>query len=328
MKAILTAAFVLLALVPSPAQPAPVLRLRTAVPLPGVPGRLEQLAVDVARERLFVAALAADSVEVIDLNAGRSVQRLTGCSRPQGLLFLPKPNLLYVANGGSGTVKVYDGATFKALKTLGSLPEADNLLFDPQANRIYVGFGDGALGIINPLTGVHTATLRLLGHPESFAIESGGNRVFVNVPKAHHVAILNRLTQRLDEAWMLPQLEENHPMAYDETNRRLFVGCRKPARLGVLNTMDGNLVSEPTIAGDCHDLFHDARRRRIYATCGEGFISVIEQVNADTYRAREPVRTTPGARTGFFSPELDELFVAVPQTGGQPAEIRRYGLVD
>jgi DNA-binding beta-propeller fold protein YncE len=265
-------------------------------------------------------------VEVVDLRTGKLTRPLTGCSQPQGLLFLAKPNLLYVASGDRGVVKVYDGATGRALKTLGSLPNAHHLRFDPEANRVYVGFGEGAMGIINPVTGVHTATLRLLGHPEAFEIEPGGSRVFVNVPKTHQVAVLDRPTQSLLEAWLLPGLEGNHALALDETHRRLYVACHTPAQLAVLDTATGTVVGQLPIGTDCDDVFVDARRDRVYAVCGEGVVCTFQRSGATLEPLPEPTRTAPGARTGCFVPEWSELFVAVPRAEGRDAEIRRYAI--
>ena len=113
-------------------------------------------------------------------------------------------------------------------------------------------------------------------------------------------------------------------MALDEPGHRLFVGCRSPAALVVLNTDSGEVVATVPISGDVDDVFYDGKRHRLYAISGAGSIDVIEQANRDTYEMREKIRTAPGARTGLFAAELSSLFVAVPHRGSQPAEIRRY----
>ena len=113
-------------------------------------------------------------------------------------------------------------------------------------------------------------------------------------------------------------------MALDETNHRLFVGCRNPARLLVLDTGTGKTLSDLEISGDTDDLFYDSRRKRLYVSCGEGIVDVIEQRDADQYRVLQKIQTSPGARTSFFSPELNQFYLAVPQHGERPAEIRVY----
>ena len=305
------------------AEPA-TLKLVKTIGLPDVKGRFDHFAVDIKGQRLFVAALGNNTVEVFDLKAGKRLRSIAGCNKPQGLLFLPKGNLLFVANGGDGRLRIYDCSSFKPLVTIGSLDDADNLRYDPRADRVYVGYGDGALGVVNPVTGVLTGSIKLLGHPESFQLEQEGNRIFANVPEAAHVAVIDRQRRTVLEAWLLPNAHANFPMALDERDQRLFVGCRNPARLVVLETTSGRTVTELPISGDTDDLFYDAQRKRIYVSCGEGFIDVIEQHDGDTYKVSEKISTVSGARTSFFSPELAQLYVAAPRHGEKPAEIHVY----
>src|SRR5438046_1793140 len=113
-------------------------------------------------------------------------------------------------------------------------------------------------------------------------------------------------------------------MAMDEPHHRLFIGCRKPARLVILDTATGESVTDLAISGDTDDLFYDAKRKRLYISCGEGFIDVVEQASPDSYQRRARIATASGARTSFFSPDLDRLYLAVPDRGNQKAEIRAY----
>ena len=113
-------------------------------------------------------------------------------------------------------------------------------------------------------------------------------------------------------------------MALDVPNHRLFVGCRKPARLVIFDTTTGKPVSDLAISGDTDDLFYDAPRKRLYISCGEGFIDTIEQSTPDTYKRISRLPTAPGARTSYYSPDLECLYLAVPDRGAQHAEIRVF----
>jgi DNA-binding beta-propeller fold protein YncE len=300
------------------------LKLIRAIALPDVAGRLDHLAIDVKGRRLFVAALGNNTVEVLDLNAGTRLRSITGCSKPQGLVYLPKPNLLFVANGGDGRVRIYDGASFKPVVTIGSLPDADNLRYDAKLDRVLVGYGDGGIGVINPVTGVLSVSIPLKGHPESFQLEQDGQYLFANVPGAQHIAVIDRPLRAVVETWPLKDARANFPMALDEGNHRLFVGCRNPARLIVLDAKDGKPVADLPISGDTDDLFYDGARRRIYVSCGEGFVDVIAQRDIDDYKPFEKIPTAPGARTCLFSLDLNRLYLAVPRRGDRLAEIRAY----
>jgi DNA-binding beta-propeller fold protein YncE len=300
------------------------LKLLNTIPLPDVKGRIDHLAIDAKGKRLFVAALGNNTVEVLDLNAGTKRRSITGCSKPQGLVYLPKPNLLCVANGGDGRVRIYDGASFNPIVTVGGLEDADNLRYDPKLDRVYVGYGDGGIGVVNPATGVLTVRIPLKGHPESFQIEQDGNYLLANVPDAQQIAVIDRQLRTVVEAWPLKDFRANFPMALDEGDHRVFVGCRNPARFVVLDAKDGSKIADLSLSGDTDDLFYDGARRRIYASCGEGFIDVIEQRNVDDYKALEKITTAPGARTCLFSLDLNHLYLAVPRLGERPAEIRVF----
>ncbi len=294
------------------------------IPLPGVKGRIDHFCPDMKNNRLIVAALGNDTVEVLDTAAGNHLTSIPGLHTPQGVLYLPAVNRIAAAGGGDGTFTLFDGVTYSLVKSLGSLADADNMRFDPKANRVYVGYGEGALGIIDPARVIHAGDIRLAGHPEAFQLEQLGNRIFVNVPDAHHVAVIDREKQRVVATWPLTRFTANFPMALDESNRRLFIGCRKPARLVVLDTETGHPVTDLKISGDTDDLFYDATRKRLYLSCGEGFLDVIDQRDADTYAHRESIPTRDGARTSYFSADRDALYLAVPQRAGKDAEIRVY----
>ena len=138
------------------------------------------------------------------------------------------------------------------------------------------------------------------------------------------MAVVDRDKGEVIATWKTDLAFGNFPMALDEANHRLFVGCRLPSRLVVLNTDSGDVVAKIDISGDPDDLFYDSKRHRIYAICGAGKIDVIEQIDANSYKPSTKIDTAPGARTGLFVPESDTLFVAVPHRGSQQAEIRCY----
>ena len=301
------------------------LTLVKTIPLPDVSGRIDHFALDAQGRRLFMAALGNDTVEVIDLAAGKRVSTIGDCSTPQGLAFVPAKNRLAVANGGSGVVKILDATSFKPFFSLVGLPDADNVRYDANADLLYVGYGDGALAVIRATSGEKVANVKLDGHPESFQMERNGNRIFVNVPDAQQVAVVDRDKGVVTATWPMTEFRANFPMALDEANHRLFIGCRRPARLVVLDTATGRKVSDLAISGDTDDLFYDAARKQIYVSCGAGFIDVIAQRSADAYELRERIPTVSGARTSFFSPERGELYLAVRAgTFSGSAEVRVY----
>ena len=305
---------------------APPLKLTKTIPLPKVKGRFDHFAMDAKGQRLFVAALGNDTLEVLDVAEGRHLKSIAGLHKPTGVVFLPEANQIGVANGEDGTFKLFDGVSYELVNSLGGLDDADNVRRDAKTKLIYIGYGNGALGVIDSAARQLIGRIKLAGHPESFQLESDGNRIFVNVPDARQIAVIDRENQAVMVTWPMEKLRANFPMALDEANHRLFVGCRRPARLAVLDTATGQPVTDIAISDDSDDLFYDPGRKRLYASCGEGFIDVIEQRHGDHDEPLAHLPTRGGARTSFYSGEAGRLFLAVPRSGGQPAEIRIFAV--
>lgn len=299
------------------------LELSRTMVLSDVGGRIDHLAVDLKRSRLFVAALGNNTVEVLDLAKGTRLHTISGLSEPQGIAYLSDSDCVVVACAGDGVCHAYDGRAYREVWNVNLKEDADNVRYDGDARRVYVGYGGGALAAIDPRQGRIVAEVALPGHPESFQLEAKGNRICVNVPAARQVVVVDRKGGSVAARWPVGA-EANFPMALDEANHRLFVGCRKPARMLVLDTATGKPVASVACSGDADDLFYDGLLKRVYLVGGEGTISVFQQADPDHYTALARVATAPGARTGLWTPASRVLYVAVPRRGSRAAEIREY----
>ena len=300
------------------------LRLEASIALPAVAGRIDHLALDPKKGRLFVAALGNGTVEVVDLAAGKPTQTFLGLEEPQGVLFLADREALAAACGGDGVLRFFGVDPPKPLSAIKGRPDADNLRLDGKARRIYLGYGAGALSIVDAETFTAVGEVKLAGHPESFQLEKVGSRIFVNVPSAHQVAVVDREKRAVVAAWKLEGAGQNFPMALDEERRRLYIGCRKPPRLVVLDTVTGMQIASEEASGDADDLFLDPATGRIYISCGEGYLDVFRREDTGRPVRVARIETAPGARTSLLSPELKRLYLAVPRAEGREAEIRIY----
>jgi len=301
------------------------LRQVQSIQLPGVEGRIDHMAVDLQGERLFVAALGNNTLEVVDLKAGKRTDEIEGLREPQGVVYVPEADRLFVSNGEGASLDVYDGQSLELVDRVELGQDPDNVRYDPATGRVYVGYGSGkgsALGVIDVGKDAKIADIKLSGHPESFQLENEGKRIFVNVPTSGRVEVVDREQGAVIETWAVEDAAENFPMALDEADHRLFVGTRSPAQLLVLDTERGEMVAELDSSGDTDDVFYDSEAKRIYVSGGEGAISVFEQTDPDDYRLIGNVDTAEGARTSLFVTESRTLFVAVPHRGSQQAEVR------
>jgi DNA-binding beta-propeller fold protein YncE len=299
------------------------LRLEKEIPLPGVEGRIDHFAADEAGQRLFIAAVGNGSVEIIDLPKGERTAEIKGLKEPQGTFYNTKTNRLYVTTGGDGKLRIYDGTTLALQQTVEFGDDADNVRADRHNGDFWVGYGNGGIGVVNSMN-QKVATVDLRAHPESFQFEENGDRVYANVPKQFGVVVIDRQKRTLVTKWGLGGAFANYPMALDQRSKRLFVGCRLPARLVILDTNSGQIVSTLPTVGDSDDVFYDPSRRLIYVIGGEGAVEVFLQRDPEHYESIGKEQTAPGARTGLFVPSANHLYIAVPHHGSQAAKILIY----
>lgn len=307
------------------------LQLEEQIPVPNVAGRLDHFTADAKRRRLFVSALGNNTLEVIDVFAGKVIHSIKGLAQPQGPLYVPGVDKLYVANAEDGKVRVYDGATYTLRKSIDFGKDPDNIRYDEISKRVFVGFGgeDGGIAMIDPLTDERVGEIfKTKGHPESFQVEASGGHIFVNVPDAGNmVESIDRKTGAVTR-WPLKGLRANYAMALNEEDHRLFTITRKTPMLVVLNTETGNEIARLRAAGECDDVFFDTSRKRIYVIGGEGFISVFQQNDPDHYELIANVASGIGIRTGYFFTKRDRFYVGVPAKGNEPAQVWTYEAED
>ena len=260
------------------------LYLRTRIALPGVYGRMDHYGWDTKRGVLIVSALGNDTVELID--SWKRVRTISGFDHPQGSIYIPDADRIAVSDQG-GKLRFYDAQSYDLLKTLdlGDDADADNLRYDPSAKLLYVGYGEdetGSLGVVDPFKMERVRDFKLGSHPESFQLEKGGPKIFVNLPDQGSFGVVDRKTGAVTK-WKIPGIAKNHTLALDEASHRLFTAeLAPPGGLTVVDAESGKVVAHlPCVVG-VDDLWFDAPRKRIYAP-GSGFIDVFQQMDADHY---------------------------------------------
>src|SRR5262245_6341960 len=256
------------AILGQPATNAP-LQLEAKVPLGAVSGRIDHMAVDLTRRRLFVAELGNESVGVVDLDTQKVIHRISGLKEPQGVAYVRTNDLLYVASGGDGSVRFFAGPNYSPAGRIDLGADADNIRVDMGANHLLVGYGGGAIAVIDLRDNGKIFSFALRAHPESFQLDPSSRQIFVNLPNARAIAVLNESMGKEGAVWPLRH-GGNFPMALDTERHRVLVAFRNPAKLAVFDWQTGSVISEVDICGDADDLFLDAKRNRGYVTCGPG----------------------------------------------------------
>ncbi len=310
------------------------LKLVQSIPLPDIDGRIDHFSIDVKGRRAFLAALAKNTVEAVDLKAGRVIRTLPGFAKPQGVCFVPELNKLFVATGMDGALKMLDGTTLQVLHTAHVSLGADAIGYDPRSKYLYVGSGGGDanketgdLTVFNAVTGAQVAAIVTDAHAGGSIVDKRGRHLYVLVPEKAQVIVFDRKTHATVAKWTIPGVQKNVALDLDAKNHRLFLGVRNPASVVVLDSNSGAVVASiPTVA-TLDGLFYDPATRRIYTTGGEGFVDVTQQIDADHYERIARIPTGPNARTSAFVPEWRRLYVAVPRDKDRGAELRAFEVV-
>jgi DNA-binding beta-propeller fold protein YncE len=327
MKINAVAAFLLwLGVFSGQAQTAPPLTLQRTIALPGVTGKFDHFAYDPAGNRLFAAAAGNHSVEVIDLSSGKVVESITGLGKPHGLAWITETRRLFASDGVPGDLKIYDGAPLQQMKSIDLSEDADDMVYDAKTKLLYVGHGGSPnhpamIAVVDTTNQTLVTNLPVATHPEGLEIDKANDRIFVNIADAAEVAVIDGATHTRSATWKLTRAKDNVPLAYDDEHQVLFVACRTPARLVVLDGRSGQELADlPTDTG-ADDIFYDAELHRIYLIAGGGVVDVFEIDGSKKVRALGVAHTSASAKTGLLVPSRHALYVGVP---GQQAAIMVY----
>jgi DNA-binding beta-propeller fold protein YncE len=295
------------------------LTLEARIPLGDVRGRIDHMAIDLMRQRLFVAELENDTVAVIDLKARNVTHVITDVRQPQGLAYLPFTDTLFVANGGDGSLRAFRADQYRQLAHISLGEDADNIRVDAKTKRVFVSYGNGGFALIDGLTQRKVGEIALHAHPQGFELDEQSRRIYANVPKHQAIVVLDDAAGTVISKWQIGNAS-NFPLALNKSARHVLIVFRDPPSLAAF-APDGTRLANTEACGDADDMFSDARRNRVYVSCGEGFVDVFD---ASAYGRVARIATVRGARTSLFVPELDRLYLAVRSTPEHAAGIWVY----
>jgi outer membrane protein assembly factor BamB len=295
------------------------LELVQSIALGGPAGRLDHFGLDAEHSRLFVANLDNNSLDVVDMKAGKLLKRVPGQNTIHGIAYDPDLDRIFVGNG-DGVCNAFDGQSYKLLHTL-KVPGANNVRYDRRTRQVYVGHAKDTLTAFDAKTFEVKATIMLPASPKAFQIDPTKPRLYVNTTPPNHVVAVD--TEKNEVVARYPQTDGNFAMALDPAGRRVFVGCREKPRIVALDADTGKEVTSVDIPRDVDDMFFDVKRKLLYATCGEGFVVVVRAKGVG-YEVSDKIATVKGARTSMFDPGSGRLYVGVPGRGDEGPLLRVY----
>jgi DNA-binding beta-propeller fold protein YncE len=305
------------------------LQLIKTISLPGVKGRMDHLDINLKKQIIYIAALESNSLEVVDINSGNVLHKITGLDEPQGVAFIPQSQEIFVANGGNGDCYFYNANTYEKAATVPLKSDADDVHYDSAARKIYVGYGRGGIAIIDANTHKKVGDVKLPCHPEGFQIDTKSKLLYVNLPSSDLISVVDLPKQELIKNISENYRSGNFPMAFDSLGDRLFIGYRHPGKLVVMNAKSGHRISTHDLTNDSDDLFYDQDSKRIYVSCGGGYsnlgyINIFQLESGNKCKQIANIPTRNGARTSLLVPQLNLFLLAAPSVHSHDADLVVY----
>jgi DNA-binding beta-propeller fold protein YncE len=304
------------------------------IELPDVPTGpyADHMALDARGHRLFTTPQAQKTVAVLDVANGKVIATLRGLLNPHAIHYRDDRNRLFVTDGDDGSVKVFDATTYRAIKSIKLELGADGIAYDPKAGYLYVANGGEAAGkpfslisVVDTAREEKIADIRINAPSlEAMIIDSSSDRLYINLPEANAVAIVDLGQRKVTVTWPIKLSKRNEAFALDPAGHRLYVGCNDSdvrGSIDILDTLTGEELQRLPIGSWVDSMYYDAARQRIYASSGVGAVFTFERQADGRYMPLETVDTAVMARTALYSPELDRLFVMVPHLGWTAAKV-------
>lgn len=304
------------------------LKLLVRIPIPGdVSGHFDHFAVDLTHRRLFATPEGGRALEVFDIDTGKHLATVGGIDEPHAVFYRSDLDRIFVTDGEDGSLRILDGSSYKLLKTVKLRADADSAAYEESTHRLYIDNGGkdakqnfSMISVIATDTGETVGELRVESNSlEAIALESRTPRMYVNSRGTNEIAVIDRARLRIEAMWPITLGKVNVPMALDEPNHRLFVGCRD-GKMVVVDTSNGKELQALPITKGADDMVFDPVKKRIYIAA-DGAVDVYEQHGADHYKLLASVPTAPVAKTARLVPELNRYFVAAPKNEKEKAQI-------
>lgn len=305
------------------------LQLSKIISLPGIKGRIDHLDINLKDQIVYISALGSNAVEVVDLNTGNVLHSIQGLDEPQGIAYIPQNHQIFIANGGNGDCYFYDANTFQKMAAIHLKSDADDVRYDSADKKIYVGYGKGGIAVIDADTYTQRGDIKLPAHPEGFQIDTKNNLLYVNLPEASLISVVDLKKIKWIRDISKNYRSGNFPMALDSSGNTLFIGYRHPGKLVAMNANSGHRIRVNELTNNSDDLFYDEGSKRIYVSCGGGYtnlgyINIFQFQGGNKYVHIANIPTSNGARTSLLVPQLNLFLVPEPSVHSHDGNLMVY----
>lgn len=287
----------------------------------GGDGGWDYVTVDAQTHRLYVTR--STHTQVIDAESGKVLGDIPGQVRSHGVAIVPRLNRGFITDGGgTGSIVVFDLTSFAVLGKIPTVPDSDGIIYDAKLDKVLAVSGDGGVLMtfppnIDPNSG-KVDQIALGGAPE-FLASDGSGKVYINLEDKDVVAVVDVNSKSVLARW--PVAPGGHPvgMSMDAKSHRLFIGCRNPQKLIVMNSDNGKVEASLLIgAGVDATGFNEGVA---FASCRDGSLSVASE-KTGSFAIEQTVKTPDGARTMGIDAATHRIYLPTaefePATTGRP----------
>jgi len=305
----------LTALVAAQSGPAPGYHLLKKHVLGGE-GGWDYLALEGQSRLLYVTH--GNAVEILNVDTGVKADPISGLQGVHGIAFAPERNRGYISNGRGNCVTVFDLKTRQVLATVPSTGQnPDAIMYDAFSGRVFTFNGRTSNATaIDAATDKAVGTVDIGGKPE-FAVTDGKGTIFVNNEDTSEVVAFDAKSLQVTKRWSIAPGEGPSGLAIDLEHERLFSVCDEV--MAVSDFVSGKVVATVPIGGGPDAVRYDPGTGLVFASNGEGTLTVVRQLSADKYEVAETVPTAPRARTMELDPKTHHVFVVTAEFGPTPA---------
>jgi DNA-binding beta-propeller fold protein YncE len=313
------------------AMKAPV-KLVASIPLPDLKeGDFDHFAVDLEGNRLFATAEENEKVEVFDTKTNKLIHTIDGLKAPHSMLFRGDLKKLFVVDSDLGEIRIYDTTSYAQVGSIKVRDGADSSGYDPSTKYLYVVDGgkdaklpNAYLEIIDTTEGKKIGEIKMDSDDvEAMAFDPSSSRMFIDIRGNGTVEVIDRNTRAVVATWPVTGAKGLTTISFDAANHRLYVGGRQPAKLYVLDSDSGKVVTSVAAPAMVDDACFSSAQKRIYFA-GTEFTDVFEIKDADHLERIGHIPTAFRAKTAILVPELNRYYVAIPHHGTKSAAISVY----
>jgi DNA-binding beta-propeller fold protein YncE len=281
----------------------------------GGDGGWDYLTLDTAGQRLFIAR--QDRIMVVDPETGKLLGEIPGLNRAHGVAFDYATGHGFASSGGDGTVTMFDLETLKPLGKTPAAPDADAILYDPASKRVFTFNGDSeSATAIDPATGKAVGSVGLGAKPE-FGVSAGDGKLYVNLESSSMVAEIDAAALKVTRRWSIEPCQSPSGLAIDVPHNRLFSVCHSKV-MGISDLTAGRLVTTVPIGAGVDAARFDPGTAEIFASNGDGTLTVVHEDSPDAYHVVQTIETMRGARTMEIDPSHHRLYTVSAELGPMP----------